>query len=87
MPGVITVSVSDLGDSVGLCVTDDGVGMSREEIDRIFSQEKNNRSDSFGLWGTMERIRIFYGRDDCFRLESEPGKGTKITLTIPKGDE
>ena len=86
-PGVITVSVSNLGDSVSLSVSDDGVGMSQETINRILRQEKSNHGDGFGLWGTMERIRIFYGRDDCFHLESEPGKGTTITLTIPKGDE
>jgi two-component system sensor histidine kinase YesM len=85
--GVITVSAQDDGEAVVLVVADDGIGMSREKIDHILSQEKNSHSESFGLWGTMERIRIFYGRDDCFHLKSELGKGTQITLRIPKGGD
>lgn len=41
---------------------------------------------SFGLWGTAERLRIFYDREDVLNLESAPGKGTTITITIPKGE-
>ncbi|WP_244213977.1 cache domain-containing sensor histidine kinase [Paenibacillus barcinonensis] len=45
-----------------------------------------NVNASFGLWGTMERLRIFYDREDVMKLESEPGKGTTITITIPRGE-
>lgn len=40
---------------------------------------------SFGLWGTMERLRIFYDREDGLKPQSEVGKGTTIIITIPKG--
>ncbi|QNK39757.1 sensor histidine kinase [Caproicibacter fermentans] len=84
--GIIKIAVRDSGETVCLCVADNGIGMSREEIGRILNQEKSSRSKSFGLWGTMERIRIFYGSQDCVQLESEPGKGTRITIIIPKGE-
>lgn len=82
--GNISVGVSDAGKYVSITVADDGVGMSKEEIYTILTQEKNGKIKSFGLWGTMERIRIFYGSDDCFKIESTPDIGTRITLLIPK---
>lgn len=84
--GVIKIAVRDSGETVCVSVADNGIGMSREEIGRILNQEKSSRSKSFGLWGTMERIRIFYGSQDCVQLESKPGKGTRITIIIPKGE-
>ena len=45
----------------------------------------SKHNPSFGLWGTMERLRIFYDREDGLKLQSEVGKGTTIIITIPKG--
>jgi two-component system sensor histidine kinase YesM len=68
-------------------VTDTGVGMDREKIKKILSVEKKDRpkeaDESFGLWGTVERIRMYTGMDDCVKIESEPGEYTKIEITIP----
>lgn len=114
--GIIRIQAQQSGDSVTLTLTDDGVGMSEEQVQQIQRTEKHNfirlvhdQSEpssfsapdltnlatpainfnvnaSFGLWGTMERLRIFYDREDVLKLESVPGKGTIITITIPKGD-
>jgi len=81
--GTIRISARHIGDGVKISISDDGVGMSEEEIVRIL--ERKDQSKSFGLWGTMERLRIFYGNKDCINIESEPGKGTTITIIIPKG--
>ncbi|PQZ98507.1 sensor histidine kinase [Paenibacillus sp. MYb63] len=116
-PGKIRIQARRSKEGVLLTITDDGVGMSEEEIQQVHRKEINssNRSDStnstnssnpsnsinlsntsnptynskhnpsFGLWGTMERLRIFYDREDGLKLESEVGKGTTIMITIPKG--
>lgn len=84
--GIIIISAHELDDDIILSVTDNGVGISKDDIEAILKQERSGQVKSFGLWGTMERIRIFYGQNDCFKIESEPGKGTRITLTIPKGE-
>lgn len=81
--GTIQIRVQNRGDEVRITITDDGVGMSQEEIARI--SERKDQSKSFGLWGTMERLRIFYGDKDCIQIQSEPGKGTMVTIVIPKG--
>lgn len=84
--GTICIETEYLEEFIRIKVEDDGVGMSEECIARIFN-ESNYEGDtgvsSFGLRGTIERLRIFYGSDDCFDIESEVGAGTKITILIP----
>ena len=71
-----------------LTVRDTGVGMSEEMIEHVLSSEKPEHSDlseeSFGLWGTIERVRIFCGRDDVVRISSEQGEYTEIEFLISK---
>ncbi|WP_247681795.1 sensor histidine kinase [Paenibacillus sp. Marseille-P2973] len=83
--GTIRISARNSEGAVILSIADDGVGMSEEEITQILYTERKGEIKSFGLWGTMERLRIFYGDKDCVTIESEPGKGTIITLIIPNG--
>lgn len=92
-PGMIRIEARLTGDVVILTLTDDGVGMSEEQVQQIqltalnkASRPTANMNTSFGLWGTMERLRIFYDREDGLQLESVIGKGTTITITIPKGE-
>ncbi|MCA1291446.1 sensor histidine kinase [Paenibacillus sp. alder61] len=83
--GIIRISARSVDGTVSITISDDGVGMSREEIEQILQTERKGEIKSFGLWGTMERLRIFYGDKDCITVDSEPGKGTTITLIIPNG--
>lgn len=85
--GTIWISAHHVESGVQICISDDGVGMSQEEIKQILSTEEKGQIKSIGLWGTMERMRIFYEDKNSFIIESEPGKGTKITLTIPYGED
>ncbi len=83
--GTIRISSFLQGDDLHLIVKDTGVGMSEEEIKDILSTENNeNRSeaDSFGLWGTIQRIRIFEGREDIVKIDSEIGEYTQIEFII-----
>ncbi|WP_342417844.1 sensor histidine kinase [Paenibacillus sp. FSL R10-2782] len=84
--GTIWISVRKTEDDVlRISIADDGVGMSEKEISQILYTERKGQIKSFGLWGTMERWRIFYGDDAGVSIESQPGKGTTITLMIPNG--
>ena len=38
---------------------------------------------SFGLRGTIARLRIYYGLDDIYEVNSERFKGTQIILKLP----
>ena len=66
-----------------ITVRDDGIGMEPRQISAILRGERDGDVSSFGLWGTMERMRIFCGRE-CCHIDSVPGEGTTIILTIPE---
>ncbi|MCI3922883.1 sensor histidine kinase [Paenibacillus sp. TRM 82003] len=82
--GWLKINARKVEGSVILSVSDDGVGMSEEAIKEVLQSEITDSPKSFGLWGTMQRLRIFYKNEDCVRLDSEPGRGTTITLVIPE---
>ena len=69
-----------------IIVKDTGVGMDRDKIDKILSADEKDRpkeaDESFGLWGTIQRIRMYTGKKDCVKIESEPGEYTRIEITI-----
>ncbi|HBF38383.1 MAG TPA: hypothetical protein DDW50_13835 [Firmicutes bacterium] len=81
--GHITVAAKVEKDFLILSVADDGVGMSPERLGKITTPPSKAQNNSFGLWGTIERLRIFYGVEDILRIETAVGKGTIITIHIP----
>lgn len=83
--GIIRISAKSADSAVVITISDDGVGMSKEEIEEILLTERQGQIKSFGLWGTKERLRIFYDDRDVLHIDSEPGVGTTITLTLPNG--
>ncbi len=84
--GIIKISSYLKDDVLHLKVKDTGVGMSQEIIDAVLTSKStgnaDNAEDSFGLWGTIERIRIFCNDDDVVRISSEPGEYTTIEFMI-----
>jgi signal transduction histidine kinase len=56
-------------------VRDDGIGFDKTEVMRTYE-----RRGSFGLLNIDERARLVGGHAN---LESEPGKGTVITIVVP----
>lgn len=76
-----------------LYIKDTGVGMSQEQIKKMLSTGKDikssaagERSGSFGLRGTIERIRGFCDRYDAVQIRSEVGEYTEIEFIIPRKD-
>jgi PAS domain S-box-containing protein len=69
----VAVSLTRDGDEVTLMVRDDGAG---------FEAAGPRKAGSFGLLGLRERATLLGG--DAL-VESEPGRGTTITLRIPAG--
>lgn len=81
--GTIAITTEHLNDHIRITVEDDGVGMSGEFIESMLGNNIRSIDTGFGLRGTIERLRIFYGMDNCFQIESKVDFGTKITLLIP----
>ena len=85
--GKIEITSKLVDGELHLTVKDTGVGMKQEDIDKILYSKReemdSNDSESFGLWGTIERIRYYAGRDDVVRIASEIGEFTEIEFIIP----
>lgn len=81
--GRIVVEVKLENDFLKLLVTDDGVGMTSEHLQQVMNTHGNEKSTSFGLRGTIERLRIFYGIEDILKICTAEGKGTTVTINIP----
>lgn len=76
--GTVSVSVSRTTEGIVVAVTDDGMGIPREKLDRIFTVETGR---GVGLWNIDTRLRKLFGRG--LRIESEPGLGTRVEFIIP----
>lgn len=86
LTGTITVRAKYFGDYVMLQVEDDGMGMPQEKVEELLSRTEENQGKRFGMYGTMQRIRLYYHQENrkLFDIRSEIGEGTVVTIWIPK---
>jgi len=87
--GRIFLHVYEENSMAYISITDNGIGVSPEQVERImnFDLQKDDISDDsngIGLGNVINRLRLFYGTDDVFEIES-PGEnqGTCVTIKIP----
>lgn len=65
-------------------VIDDGVGMPENLLEEVLRGDKeNNRNVGLGLSNLKERLAYYYGHDFDLKIQSEYGKGTRVSLIIP----
>lgn len=85
---VITVSSQDFGDKVRLSVEDTGVGISKENMDKLFKNDafttigtKNEKGTGLGLTICKELVELNNGK---IWVESTPNVGSKFFVELPK---
>ena len=82
--GVIAVTARTRHGQIELAVEDNGVGMTAQQIDRIFTQgEDPGAKPHIGLKNIHERLQLTFGSGSGLHIESAPGEGTKVTANIP----
>ncbi len=67
-------------------VEDNGVGMDKEELEKLrveISRPCKETEKGFGLANVNERIRMNFGAEYGMKIDSEKGKGTKVSIIIP----
>lgn len=82
--GKITVTGTSEGDKIRLRVTDTGLGMNEEELESLRSRISMEDSTSFGLTSSYKRLKILYGDDCKFVIDSKSQEGTSISIEIPR---
>lgn len=87
--GVIELSVNRDKDHICVSIRDNGIGISKEKIDRIINgrlkeSEVGRESNGIGLDNMISRLRLFYGIQDVIEITSEgENQGTKVNIYIP----
>lgn len=74
------------GDQAMLEVIDTGMGMDAECRQRIFDPFYTTKGRGAGL-GLPTTKRIILEHHGAIRVDSEPGKGTRFTVTLPLAEE
>ncbi|AEC02938.1 sensor histidine kinase [Parasphaerochaeta coccoides] len=85
--GTITIAAhAQEDDTVLITVHDDGVGMTREQIDAIFSGREQNEGmfRDFGVANVNSRLRWTFGERFGMSMKSEEGSYTCVTIRIPR---
>jgi two-component system, LytTR family, sensor kinase len=80
--GRLEIVGRDLGNDVELRVVDDGPGMDADRARRLLAGGVVD--GGIGLQNVHGRLRATFGTEYGLQLRSEPGRGTTVTMTIPK---
>ena len=88
--GRIRMTAGTKGDKVWCTVRDNGIGIPKQDIDRVFERfyrvdkARSRESGGTGL-GLSIAYEIVQRHDGEMTLHSQKGKGTAITVTLPIG--
>ncbi len=87
--GIVTLSLKEEYGDCRLTVEDTGVGIPKEELPKIFEKfyqvdlegTGQIRGFGLGLFYAREFVKLHGG---TITVESEPGKGTRVTIALPR---
>lgn len=86
--GKIRIFTEELEKFVLLSVEDNGIGMDQETIRKItegsYDGGEKVLSNGIGLMNSDKRLIHQFGSEHRLQIQSIPGKGTRITIKIPK---
>lgn len=89
--GEVVVTIASMNDCPIVVVEDTGIGIPKEDLDRIFERfyrvdkSHSNQKEGSGLGLSIVKHGAKYHHAEM-EVESELGKGTKITIEFPKQD-
>lgn len=92
--GCVTVEVWEDGEGIRIAIRDNGAGMTSERLvlinqqlqmpDKVCMEDHESKRGHIGVINVQRRIKLVYGEKYGLSVESEEGKGTCITLRLPK---
>ena len=80
--GMISTTAYRVNGSVVVRISDDGAGISDEVAEHLFEplSTTNEKGSGLGLFATKHILEMHKG---SVEIESEPDRGTSVTLTLP----
>lgn len=80
--GIITITTQVHDSSVSILIADNGEGIKKEYLDKIFDPFFTTKTKGTGL-GLAVCNQIMMLHNGTIVIESEQGKGTTVTITLP----
>ncbi|KRE97688.1 hypothetical protein ASG89_29220 [Paenibacillus sp. Soil766] len=87
---VIQLTITQGSGETLVAISDNGVGMSEEIREALLDVDgepqvtrANGQSTGLGTRNVFKRLALFYGQKDLVRIQSDPGRGTKVFLRLP----
>ncbi len=81
--GRIDIDLSSDDNDVIVRISDDGLGMSPDQVAHLFEPYRTSKEHGTGL-GLMISARIVRDHGGSISVESEPGDGTSFTIRLPR---
>lgn len=83
--GEIRITGKKEDGTVILAVTDNGIGMSAEEVRFVLTDNTRvpKHGSGVGLVNVNNRIQLLFGKEYGLKVESEPDEGTTVSIIIP----
>lgn len=87
--GSISLTINKAEGKLAIIIEDNGCGICPDKLNSIIStllQESDIKSANIGIRNVYNRLRLFYGKDFEFKLESKLNEGTKVYISIPANE-
>lgn len=84
--GEISVEVYQESEDLWFRISDNGLGMTAEQVESLLSEEEHissKRGSGIGVKNVNERIRLYFGEEYGLTIQSEPDDGTIISIHLP----
>jgi signal transduction histidine kinase len=85
--GRVVLGARKTDHEIELSVADDGTGIPDEDRERVFEFAYTTRDGGHGLGLAMVHQCVVEDHGGRVQLESEPGRGTRVTLVLPRANE
>lgn len=77
--GIVDINMYEEGNNVIVKIRDNGIGISKENIEKIM----NGESNGIGVYNCNRRIKVYYGDDYGIDIKSELGSYTETIVKLP----
>lgn len=91
----LTISITKEKEKIQLLVMDNGNGIDQEKYRYLMEEfqairknpnQRKEASAHVGIWNVFHRLYLEYGERMEFKITAKEGKGTRIQIYLPKGD-
>jgi two-component system sensor histidine kinase YesM len=83
--GMISVDIYMQEGKLHCIVTDNGIGIESDRLEAINNMLKQGKSiaDSYGTSNIYRRLKLYFGEEVDFYIDSELNKGTRVMFAVP----